>query len=194
MIFLTSLALAADLGKSPCLINLVKPVSCAGDAHCVEVVNTLDRGFVVPTVQGVCGIGKMAPVDVEGEMQGILDPMYSTEERPIFLPGLAPEASGHPSRGWLTLPKWGPMVDGVRQALNDFVVSARVFDGSFTTLYDFFIRPGRRVQVFDDDPRLDIDEHGFLGTCRAQTIQVGVNDRIVYGGSCSGPELAKSRR
>lgn len=191
---IATLALAADIAKHPCVIHLVEPAGCAGDVYCVEVENTLDHLAVAPTIEGVCGVGKMAPVDLSGEMQGILDPQHSTEESPVILPVLAPQGSAYPSRGWLTFPKVGPMVDGVREALNDFTVSAKVYGGTFSDQFTFFVRPGRSVQVFDDDRNLDIDEHGYVGTCLKQKIEVGIHKKVQYGGSCSGPELAKSRR
>lgn len=194
IMLIASFALAADVSKNPCIVHLVEPAGCAGDVYCVEVENTLDHLAVAPTIEGVCGVGKMATMELGGTMQGVLDPQYSTDENPVFIPVLAPEGSAYPSRGWLTFPKVGPMIDGVRETLNDFQVSAKVYGGTFTKLFTFFIRPGRAVEVFDDDSALDIEEHGFLGTCVKQKIQVGVHKKIQFGGSCSGVELAKSRR
>ena len=194
MFIIISLALAADVSKHPCVIHLVEPSGCATDDHCLEVENTLPTRAVAPTVQGVCGVGRMAAVELDNDMQGILDPEHSTEEHPIIVPVLAPKGSAYPSTGWVTFPKMGPMVDGARKALNDFVVSAKVYDGTFAALYTLFIRPGRSVQVFDDDRNLDIEEHGMLGTCVKQEIHIGIHKKIQFGGSCSGPELAKSRR
>lgn len=177
------LAKSDDMEKSPCVILTSPPANIGTDARIIKVTNMSDKVGIVPTIAGFCGPGKMEIADEYQVMQTILDPDRSTKGHPVVLPILAPAGTAYPNFGYIVAPAATFHITGV------------AYSGVWTNLYEFEVQPGWWVDVFDDDPSLDIGDHMYMGTCAGyQEILVGVHDEIHFGGSCSGPELAKSRR
>lgn len=172
-----------DFAKSPCVIHLVQPEGCASDARCVQVINRSSTMAIAPSLVGYCKSGQFEIADTSGTMQVILDPKRSRPGHPVVVPVLAPKGSGFPSQGWMYLPN--TVVD----------MAAVAYTGVWTELYPLEVAPSMWVNVFDDDPTLDVGDHIRVGTCRTQTgITMGRNKTIEFSSSCSAPQLAKSNR
>lgn len=177
------LAKSDDMEKAPCVILMSPPANIGTDARVIKITNQSDKVGIVPSIAGFCGPGKAEIADEYQVMQTILDPDRSTKGHPVVLPILAPAGTAFPNFGYIVAPAATFHITGVAYA------------GVWTSLYELQVQPGWWVDVFDDDPSLDIGDHMYMGVCaNYQEILVGVHDEIHFGGACSPNELAKSRR